>query len=228
MESEVSAPVRYALLALVAVLLLAVRVAMPTEPPLKEARFDPFPVGVVAKAPALPQYAVDAHERIEQQLGSANAMWAAAFGHAGVRYDGPILAAASRDCGRPGQTWAGIYCPKTKTMMIDVNGHVARHQIVGSGMEDLVLGYVVAHEVGHHVQTLRGAPDEILRRELHADCLAGVWGKAAGLPLPPAWMYGEDAEHGTAMQRIRWLNEGYRDARPAACNAVWTTPSARL
>ena len=214
--------VRYGLLALVAVLLLAVRVAVPAGAPQEEPRFAPFPAGVVAKAPSLPPYAAGAQERIEQQLASANAMWTAAFVRADARYEGPTLAAASRDCGSPGQAWAGVYCPRTKTMMIDVNGHVARHQIVGSGLEDLVLGYVVAHEVGHHVQALRGAPGETLRRELHADCLAGVWGKAAGLPLPPTWMYGEDAEHGTATQRIQWLNVGYRAARPADCDAIWT------
>ena len=63
---------------------------------------------------------------------------------------------------------------------------------------------------------------DALRHELHADCLAGVWGKAAGLPLPPTWIYGEDAEHGTATQRIQWLNAGYRGGRAADCDAIWS------
>ena len=110
-----------------------------------------------------------------------------------------------------------------KTIIIDVDAHVKRHAVVGGGLADVVLGYVVAHEVGHHVQTLRHAGADILRRELHADCLAGVWGKAAGIPLPPMWAYGEDAEHGTAAQRVHWLNVGYRAARPSDCDAIWST-----
>jgi predicted metalloprotease len=80
--------------------------------------------------------------------------------------------------------------------------------------------------VGHHVQTLRGAPlgsspDVTLRRELQAECFAGVWAAASGVPLPPVWAYGEDAAHGTREQQIRWLNRGYSHARPADCDGIW-------
>jgi predicted metalloprotease len=112
-------------------------------------------------------------------------------------------------------------------MAIDHQSHLNRYNAVGSGAADLVLGYIVAHEVGHHVQTVRGAPRGglavTIQRELHAECLAGVWGKAAGLPVPPAWFYQQDPTHGTALQQSQWLNEGYRNGRPADCNAVWET-----
>lgn len=192
------------------------------EPPRAFVAFAP---SITATAPRLPQYAAGAEARIVQQLASVDAMWAAAFAAAGDEYERPVLAAAKDGCGaEPG--WAGIYCGEG-TIIIDVAAHVNRHAGAGQALADTVLGYVVAHEVGHHVQMLRGAPDITLRRELHADCLAGVWGKAAGLPLPPMWTYGEDADHGTAAQRVRWLNEGYRSARPADCDTIWsmsTTP----
>lgn len=184
--------------------------------------FVPLAERVTARAPALPQYAASPQARIEQQLASANAMWKTAFDEAGDSYEAPALVTSSPDCGVDGG-WAGIYCSDGHRIAIDIDGHVRRHGAAGQALADTVLGYVVAHEVAHHVQTLRGAPDLTPHRELHADCLAGVWGKAAGIPLPPMWAYGEDAEHGTAAQRVHWLNEGYRSARPADCDAIWST-----
>ena len=205
---------------------LAVTLLVGVPPPPR--KFEPFPAEVVAAAPALPDYAGGAQARVEQQLHSANTMWGAAFEAAGSKYRAPTLVEQSDGCGSPGVGWAGLYCPGPEVVIIDIAGHVERHGRVGQALEDIVLGYVVAHEVGHHVQTLRGAPvadtqTVRLRRELQADCLAGVWGKAAGQPLPPMWMYGEDADHGTAEQQVRWLNAGYRSARPADCDAVWST-----
>jgi predicted metalloprotease len=185
--------------------------------------FVPFGESITARAPKLPAYAANAQTRIEQQLASATALWTTAFKDAGDTYEPPVLAAAKDGCGTRGG-WAGIYCDGT--IVIDVSGHVERHGLAGQALADTVLGYVVAHEVGHHVQTLRKTGNETLRRELHADCLAGVWGKAAGIPLPPMWAYGEDAEHGTAAQRVKWLNEGYRSARPSDCDAIWSTSTS--
>jgi uncharacterized protein len=188
--------------------------------------FRPFPPRVTAEAQALPQYAPNTDVRVRQQLASVNAMWKPAFAAAGMTYTEPTLGGATGACGPRGGGWAGIYCPADGRIAIDVHGHVRRHQAVGQALADTVLGYVVAHEVGHHVQTLQGAPESRLRRELHADCLAGVWGKAAGVPLPPMWAYGEDAEHGTAAQRVKWLNDGYRSARPSDCDAIWSTSAS--
>ena len=224
-----SPPVRLTLLAVLGAVLvvvaLAQRSARAPSPPTKVAA---FPGAVRATAPKLPQYADGPQTRVRQQLASVDAMWAAAFAAAGDRYERPRLVAhGERGCGAGSSAWAGLYCPPTRSIVIDLDGHARRHAVVGGGLSDLVLGYVVAHEAGHHVQTLRGAPeprslDGALRRELHADCLAGVWGKAAGLQLPPTWAYGEDPEHGTAAQRIRWLNDGYRRAARADCDTIWS------
>lgn len=184
--------------------------------------YAPFPARVVAQAERLPQFADGPWTRVNQQFASLDAMWTKAFAAAGARYEAPRLVRDVANGCAPNGSWAGLYCVESRRIVIDLEAHAQRHAAVGGGSSDLVLGYVVAHEVGHHVQELRGAGDEILKRELHADCLAGVWGKAAGLPLPPTWMYGQDADHGTATQRIQALNAGYRAARPADCDAIWT------
>ena len=222
----VSAPARQAVLVIVAAVLLVVLLTQrgPGSTPGEDRpKLDPFPEKVVAQATRLPQYADGPWTRVRQQLASLDAMWTAAFAAAGDRYERPRLVQRA-ECGEASTGWAGIYCGRTRSIAIDLEAHVGRHVATGGGLSDLVLGYVMAHEVGPHVQTLRGAPAaDTLRRELHADCLAGVWGKASGLPLPPTWAYGEDAEHGTAAQRIHWLNEGYRNARPADCDALWVS-----
>jgi predicted metalloprotease len=76
------------------------------------------------------------------------------------------------------------------------------------------------------VQYLRGlgsgaGRDVTVRRELQAECLAGVWGAAAGrAPLPPG-SFVSDAAHGTAEQQRRWFAAGRARGRPADCDAVW-------
>ncbi len=187
--------------------------------------YAPFPAAVVAKAQPLPQFAASPWARVNQQFASLDAMWTDVFAASRAKYEAPQLVQQIAEGCSPNGAWAGVYCGGSQKIVIDLNAHVQRFTAVGGGNSDLVLGYIVAHEVGHHVQELRGAGDEILKRELHADCLAGVWGKAAGLPLPPTWMYGEDADHGTATQRIQSLNVGYRAARPADCDAIWSGPA---
>ena len=218
-----SASARQAVLVIVAALLVVVLLTQrgPAAGAPAETKLDPFPAKVTAEADRLPQYADGPVTRVRQQAASLDAMWTDAFAAAGDQYERPRLVQQA-ECGQASSGWAGIYCGEERSITIDLDAHASRHRTAGAGVSDLVLGYVMAHEVGHHVQSLRGAPDgETLNRELHADCLAGVWGKASGLPLPPTWAYGEDAEHGTAEQRIHWLNEGYRSARPADCDAIW-------
>ncbi|HEX8084662.1 MAG TPA: neutral zinc metallopeptidase [Solirubrobacteraceae bacterium] len=149
---------------------------------------------------------------------------------AGDDYSAPRVvqrAVEEEACGAPSEGWAGLYCPAGRTLVIDLDAHARRHGVIGQGFSELLLGYIVAHEMGHHVQTLRGAPDtgtleNARQHELHAECLAGVWGRAAGVPLPPPWAYAEDAVHGTVQEQIQWLNAGYRAGRPADCDAIWS------
>ena len=190
------------------------------------ARYEPFPATIAAKSARLPEYADGSWTRVKQYVDVNDAMWRTAFAAAGARYRPPKLVQSTSEGCSPSGAWAGVYCGATEQIVVDLDGHLQRFAAIGGGYADLILGYIVAHEVGHHVQALRGAPRVLPERELHADCLAGVWGKAAGFPLPPTWMYGEDAEHGTVVQRIESLNVGYRSGRPAACDELWPQPAA--
>jgi len=198
--------------------------AAPRAPEARE--YAPFARSVVASAPGLPAYARDAHARMRQQFDSVNAMWEGAYRATGDEFERPALTPPEQPCGSPGGGWAGLYCGRDARITIDLAGHLARHSRVGQAISDVILGYVVAHEVGHHVQALRHAPEDVLRRELHAQCLAGVWGRAANMPLPPTWVYGEDSEHGSRVQQIQWLNVGYRSGRPSDCDTIWSTSTS--
>jgi predicted metalloprotease len=96
-------------------------------------------------------------------------------------------------CGRAPATVGPFYCPPDSNAYIDLSFFKeleSRFDAPG----DFARVYVLAHELGHHVQNLRGTSDEVrqqqqaggaqanelsVRLELQADCLAGIWGHAA-------------------------------------------------
>jgi predicted metalloprotease len=194
-----------------------------------------FPAELVATTPPPTPNAHAGHPnvRVLQLVSSMNAMWEQTFAAAGDDYAPPHIDSRDQElgegCGGTMTGWAGIYCSRDKSIVINLGAHVVVRAAVGDGDADDRLGYVLAHEVGHHVQNLRGAfnstdaasPLHVRRAELHAECLAGVWGRAAGRGLPPAWTYESDAAHGTAAEQRAWLERGYARARPADCDAVW-------
>ncbi|MEO6299038.1 MAG: neutral zinc metallopeptidase [Paracoccaceae bacterium] len=96
------------------------------------------------------------------------------------------------DCGDASGATGPFYCPVDKKVYLDTNFFVTMKQDLGIN-GDFANAYVVAHEVGHHVQDelgilakandVRGRSSETLsneisvRIELQADCLAGIWGR---------------------------------------------------
>ena len=228
-------PVRLALmLGALAVLLIAV--ARQPGPMLAlgdDGRPAGFPDAAVARAVAPPNVHADRPEvRVLQLIDSMNAMWGTVFTEVGATYTKPRVSSRTQEagpgCGGAASGWAGIYCRREASIVIDLGDHLVGEAAVGDDGADLLLGYVLAHEVAHHVQALRGFGgriSDVLRAELHAQCLAGVWGRAAGRPVAPAWSYGEDADHGTAAQQRLWLERGYARARPADCDGVWSDPA---
>ncbi len=97
-------------------------------------------------------------------------------------------------CGMASAAVGPFYCPGDQKLYIDLsffNDLQQRHGAPG----DFAQAYVIAHEVGHHVQTLLGISQQVqeagrgkskaqvnalsVRQELQADCLAGVWGSVA-------------------------------------------------
>ncbi len=96
-------------------------------------------------------------------------------------------------CGYGQSAMGPFYCPEDETVYLDVAFYQDMQRRLGGG-GDFAQGYVLAHEVGHHVQHLMGLDEKVrqlqahaseaqsnqlsVRMELQADCYAGVWGKA--------------------------------------------------
>ena len=127
-------------------------------------------------------------------LADTEDVWGRAFKAMGKTYENPQLVmfrgATKTACGQ-GQTAMGpFYCPNDHKVYIDLAFYdQLAKQFHAPGA--FAQAYVVAHEVGHHVQTLLGISDKVqqlrenmnekqsnalqVRMELQADCLAGVW-----------------------------------------------------
>ena len=126
-------------------------------------------------------------------LASTEDLWGTTFGNAGQQYrPAPLVmfsGATQSACGGANSQVGPHYCPLDQTIYIDLDFFrdlAARFDAPG----DFAQAYVLAHEVGHHVQTLLGISDQVrqlqqsrpgdanelsVRMELQADCFAGVW-----------------------------------------------------
>jgi predicted metalloprotease len=125
-------------------------------------------------------------------------VWNEIFQSAGRRYQTPTMqlytGSTQTACGAGQAAMGPFYCPGDQKVYLDLdffNELATRFQAAG----DFAQAYVVAHEVGHHVQTLLGITSEVTRRrqsvgeeesnalsvrtELQADCFAGVWANYA-------------------------------------------------
>ncbi len=94
-------------------------------------------------------------------------------------------------CGLSSSASGPFYCPGDRKVYLDLSFFSDLHQKLGAP-GDFAQAYVLAHEVGHHVQNLTGtldgepfrgnANERSVRVELQADCYAGVWGHQAAKP----------------------------------------------
>jgi uncharacterized protein len=131
---------------------------------------------------------------VSRVLASTEDAWTAIFSASGKRYPPPKLVLFTGSfptaCGQ-GQAAAGpFYCPGDRKVYIDLRFYqLMRERFHVAG--DFAQAYVIAHEVGHHVQNLLGITDQLdakrgrisreaynalsVRLELQADCFAGVW-----------------------------------------------------
>lgn len=130
-------------------------------------------------------------------LADTEQVWNQIFQQAGFRYQAPKLVlyreATPTACGT-GQAAAGpFYCPGDHKLYLDLSFLAELKRMGASG--DFALAYVIAHEVGHHIQTLEGTAEKVqaarsrssktegnriqVAMELQADCYAGVWANHA-------------------------------------------------
>jgi uncharacterized protein len=191
-------------------------------------------------------------------LGSTETVWAQQFqqgrlpnyGQSGA-YRNPTLviysgAVNTDGCGGASSAVGPFYCPGDTNLYIDPGFYETMASRLNAP-GDFAQAYVIAHEVGHHVQNLIGAmqnsvPGETqnqqsVRVELQADCFAGVWGYSArdtlaidqtdlGEAIVAANSIGDDRlgarsdqyTHGTSAQRERWFRRGFESGDARQCD----------
>lgn len=145
------------------------------------------PAGSSAIDPAL-------RSEMARVLGSTERRWQEIFNRAGEQYPPPRLIAYSdhdrSGCGAAQAAMGPFYCPADRNIYIDPAFFAELDQRFGAA-GDFARAYVIAHEVGHHVQTVTGIAEQVrraqaraskaeanalqVRMELQADCYAGVW-----------------------------------------------------
>ena len=174
------------------------------------------------------------------------------YGNAPGAYQNPTLvvfanSVSTGGCGNATSDTGPFYCPGDQKLYIDPSFYnVMEQRLRAPG--DFAQAYVIAHEVGHHVQTLIGSNklqvrgdssnQSSVRVELQADCLAGVWGHTARASLEitnddlsealtAAHAIGDDTlghsdertfTHGSSEQRMRWFRRGFDSGDARQCD----------
>jgi predicted metalloprotease len=179
--------------------------------------------------------------------------WSDRFERAGDRYRPARLVlftdAVATGCGTAPSDVGPFYCPSDQRVYIDLGFYRELRQRFGAA-GDFAQAYVIAHEVGHHVETLRrlespGSNRESVRYELLADCLAGVWASDAAKrdllesgdleeALGAASAIGDDRiqkqtsgqvnpetwTHGSSAERRKAFDHGYGGGSQDACGVL--------
>jgi uncharacterized protein len=171
-------------------------------------------------------------------LGSTETQWTSIFAQAGKRYEAPTLVMFSGStqsgCGFAQAAMGPFYCPNDQKVYLDTSFFrdlERRFQgcEVGSKTCQFSQAYVIAHEIGHHVQNQLGVLPRVqqeqrgmdkveanglqVRVELQADCLAGIWANRA----QEKWQFIEPGDVEAAMQtasaigddRLQRQSQGY-------------------
>lgn len=148
-------------------------------------------------------------------LASTEDMWQQEFAQRGARYEPPVLVlfrgATPTACGHGDAAAGPFYCPADRRVYIDLDFFQVLQQRLGA-RGDFAQAYVIAHEVGHHVQNLAGLTDRMasararlserdynalsVMLELQADCYAGVWARRS--EQARGWLEHGDIEEGLA------------------------------
>ena len=131
-------------------------------------------------------------------LADTEKTWQEYFAHQNARYTPTTLVlytgGTQTACGTGQAAMGPFYCPADKKVYLDLSFYEEMRSKLGAA-GDTAFGYVIAHEVGHHVQNLLGILPQVhqmqqqadkteanrlsVKLELQADCFAGVWAKYA-------------------------------------------------
>ena len=164
---------------------------------------------VAPKAPAarsvrtpVPTGAMTEQQFATLVFNDIQSFWSREFAKAGTAYQPAQLVTFSSGvetgCGAHPSEVGPFYCPPDHPVYIDLSFLTALQQYIGAE-GDFARAYIIAHELGHHVQTLLGVTTRVnalstvspqnanplsVRAELQADCLGGVWASTHTLPEP--------------------------------------------
>jgi predicted metalloprotease len=140
-----------------------------------------------SSSPSSEKHSEEAKQFVSVVLADTEDVWNKMFSDMGRTYAEPNLILFSRQtssaCGRASSAVGPFYCPGDKQVYIDLNFLDTLQEKLGA-KGDFARAYVIAHEVGHHVQNLLGfmpqggageSNEKSVQIELQADCLAGVW-----------------------------------------------------
>jgi len=160
-------------------------------------------------------------EFVASVLGDTEDTWQALFAQSGKQYKDPKLVLfngqVNSACGFATAAVGPFYCPADQQVYLDMS-FFREMETRFSAAGDFAQAYVIAHEIGHHVQTLLGVSAKVdaarrsgqrmegsngllVRQELQADCFAGVWAYQA-------------------QKRLNWLEPGDVEEALNAANAI--------
>jgi predicted metalloprotease len=189
----------------------------------------------------------DAVSFVSFVLDDVQKHWAEYFAAQGKKYSlaRMVLFRGSTEsaCGMGQRAMGPFYCPRDRNVYIDLSFYRELKDRFGAP-GDFAQAYVIAHEVGHHVQHLLGLDrgGGSVGLELQADCLAGVWGNSTERrslldagdieeALTAAAAIGDDKlqkeagqavrpesfTHGSSQQRVQAFKKGFRSGQFSAC-----------
>jgi len=178
-------------------------------------------------------------------LASTEDAWSEIFAERGQEYERPRLVlftdAVQSACGTAQSAVGPFYCPSDSQVYLDLGFFRELEQRFGAP-GDFARAYVIAHEVGHHVQNLLGLSERVsaaqrrfsreqandlsVRLELQADCFAGVWGERANRER--AWLEPGDVEAGLAAAAAIGDDTLQRRAGDAVQPESWTHGSSAM
>jgi uncharacterized protein len=165
-------------------------------------------------------------------LRDTEVTWTEVFERRGSTYQKPTMVLFSRAvrsaCGTASSAVGPFYCPADRKVYLDVSFFAELNRKLGAP-GDFAAAYVIAHEVGHHVQQLLGVSSKVeqarrraseteanqlsVRLELQADCLAGVWGyyanKERQIIEPGDFEEGLRAAGAIGDDRLQEMGQGY-------------------
>ncbi len=154
--------------------------------------------GVITQEGPPPAEQEELHDFVAVVLADTEDTWAVSFKQANLTYQEPVLVlftgAVESACGYADAAIGPFYCPGDQKVYLDLGFFDELSRRFGAP-GDFAQAYVIAHEVGHHIQNLFCIEEQVrqlqhdasqrdanalsVKMELQADCLAGVWASSA-------------------------------------------------